>query len=112
MLNNKMSRPNSQQIAAAATILARDWDSDGSKAGGIAAAYREWGAGIADMIIHEPPPDTLIEYLAVLETQLGVSPSSLAERQRLAAKLESAVRSQATEPPAPELDGKGDWAGE
>jgi hypothetical protein len=47
------------------------------------------------MIIHEPPDGTLVEYLAVLEEQLGLSPSSLAERERWAAQLTTAVRGAA-----------------
>jgi hypothetical protein len=89
-----MSRPTKQQIAAAAEVLARDWDADGTKAGGLAESYAEWGAGIADVIIHEPPPGTLAEYLGVLEEQLGLEPSSAAERQSWANQLEGAVRAQ------------------
>lgn len=90
-----MSRPTKQQIAAAAEVLAREWDADGTKTGGLAAPYAEWGAGIADMIVHEPPPGTLVEYLGVLEEQLGLEPSSAAERRRWASQLEAAVRAQA-----------------
>src|SRR5688500_13287681 len=89
-----MTRPNSEQIAAAANILSSEWDSDGSKAAGERGAYEEWAAGIADMIIHDPPRETLIEYLGVLETQIGVAPSSLADRARWAATLETVVRAQ------------------
>jgi hypothetical protein len=90
-----MSRPTKQQIAAAAEVLARDWDADGAKSGGLADSYAEWGAGIADMIIHEPPPGTLAAYLGVLEEQLGLDPSSAAERLHWASRLEAAVRGQA-----------------
>ena len=90
-----MSRPNKRQIAAAAEILAMDWDADGSKAGGETSAYREWGAGIADMIIHEPPPGTVAEYLGVLEEQLALEPSSAEQRARWAARLEAAVLAEA-----------------
>jgi hypothetical protein len=86
-----MARPNKQQIAAAAAVLEREWDADGTKAGGLPDAYSEWGAGIADMVIHEPPPETLVEYLAVLERQIGLAPCPRAERERWAARLEAAV---------------------
>jgi hypothetical protein len=90
-----MPRPSKQQISAAAAILERDWDPDGTKAGGVPGAYVEWGAGVADMVIHEPPPETLIEYLGVLEEQIGVAVSPLTERERWAAQLEAAVRAAA-----------------
>jgi hypothetical protein len=90
-----MSRPTTSQVAAAAAILARDWDVDGDKAGGLAEAYLEWGAGIGDMIIHDPPDGTLVEYLAVLEEQLGLPPSARAERERWASQLVDAVRGAA-----------------
>ncbi|HEY2376939.1 MAG TPA: hypothetical protein VGH98_13250 [Gemmatimonadaceae bacterium] len=87
-----MSRPTKRQIAAAATVLAQDWDADGTKAGASPEAYAEWGAGIADMIIHDPPPETLVEYLAVLEEQICIPPSSHAKRTEWARRLEAAVR--------------------
>ena len=90
-----MSRPTREQIAAAAEVLAAYWDADGDKAGGAADAYREWGAGIADMIVHDPPDGTLVEYLAVLEEQLGLLPSTLAERELWADQLTAAVRDAA-----------------
>jgi len=90
-----MPRPTKRQIAAAAEVLASDWDRDGVKAGGMPGAYEEWGAGIADMIIHEPPPETLVDYLGVLEEQLCLPPSHRDERQRWAARLEAVVRSAA-----------------
>lgn len=90
-----MPRPTTQQITAAAAILARDWDADGAKAGGAPEAYAEWGAGIADMVIHEPPPETLVEYLGVLEAQLGDAVSPRGERERWAAQLQAAVRAAA-----------------
>lgn len=93
-----MPRPNERQIAAAAQILSSDWDADGSKAAGGADAYHQWAAGIADMIIHEPPPETLVEYIGVLETQLGLSPSSLAARTRWSSLLSAAVKAQADDP--------------
>jgi hypothetical protein len=43
------------------------------------------------MIIHEPPPGTLAEYLGVLESQLRLAPSCAEERARWAARLEAAV---------------------
>jgi hypothetical protein len=90
-----MSRPTKSQIAAAAEVLATDWDRDGDKLQGMASGYAEFGAGIADMIIHDPPPDTLVEYLRVLEEQLCLPSTSDDERQRLAARLEAAVRAAA-----------------
>jgi hypothetical protein len=90
-----MTRPTKAQIAAAAHVLATDWDADGSKAPGAPDAYKEWGAGIADMILHDPPPDTLIEYLGVLETQLAMPLSPLEERTRWAERLTAAVRAAA-----------------
>lgn len=91
-----MSRPTKRQIAAAAHVLATEWDADGTKAFGEPGAYQEWGAGIADMIIHDPPPDTLVEYLGVLEEQLGLAPSSHAQRSRWAARLEAVVHDRAS----------------
>jgi hypothetical protein len=90
-----MPRPTKQQIDAAATILAREWDANGAKVAGATGAYAEWGAGIADMIIHAPPPETLVEYLGVLEQQIGVAVSSHAARTRWATQLQAAVRAEA-----------------
>jgi hypothetical protein len=90
-----MPRPTKQQINAAAAILARDWDADGAKAAGVPGAYAEWGAGVADMIIHEPPRETLVEYLGVLEDQIGLAISPRAERERWAADLTAGVRAAA-----------------
>ena len=90
-----MSRPTREQIAAAAEILAAYWDADGDKAGGSADAYEEWGAGIADIIIHAPSDDALVEYLAVLEEQLGLTSSTPAERELWADQLTVAVREAA-----------------
>jgi hypothetical protein len=86
-----MPRPSNQQVAAVAAVLARVWDPDGYKAGGALGAYEEWAMGIADMIIHAPP-DALVEYLGVLEGQIGVEPSELSDRQRWGAALRDAVR--------------------
>src|SRR5271170_1697587 len=55
--------------------------SDGTKAGGAREGYEEWGLGIADMINHNPPRETLVECLGVLEEQLGLPPWPLAERR-------------------------------
>jgi hypothetical protein len=87
-----MSRPTKRQIAAAAEILATDWDRDGTKAGGMVGAYEGWASGIADIIIHEPPPETLVDYLGVLEEQLCLPASRDAERRQWAARLQAAVR--------------------
>jgi hypothetical protein len=87
-----MSRPTKPQIAAAANVLATQWDPDGRKAFGMREAYREWGAGIADMIIHDPPPETLVEYLGVLEEQLLLDPTTREQRVGWAKQLEAAVR--------------------
>jgi hypothetical protein len=57
----------------------------------VQSAYDEWGAGIADMIIHAPSRDTLVEYLAVLESQVGVPVSATTDRVQWAASLEAAV---------------------
>ena len=84
-----MPKPTKEQIAAVAHILATDWDADGAKALRARDAYTEWATGIADMIVHEPPPDTLPKYLGVLEEQLGVTPSSDTDRARLAARLDN-----------------------
>jgi hypothetical protein len=92
-----MLRPTKQQITAAATLLAREWDIDRAKGGGLAEAYTEWGAGVADVIIHGPPLETLVEYLGVLEEQLGVAVSPRAERARWAEQLTAAVRAAAYE---------------
>jgi hypothetical protein len=90
-----MSRPTEQEIMAAATVLATVWDADGRKVFHDAAFYREIGAGIADMVIHDPPPRTLVEYLGVLEKQLGLPRSTDAERRGWADALEASVRNQA-----------------
>jgi hypothetical protein len=88
-------RPSKKQIAAVAAVLEDDWDRDGAKAAGLPGAYTEWGAGIADMINHEPPPATLVEYLGVLEEQLGLPPSPVTERERWAGLLQAAVNGAA-----------------
>jgi hypothetical protein len=87
-----MSRPTQAQIQAAAEILATNWDPDGTKAFGELSAYAEWGRGIADMIIHDPPSDALADYLGVLEGQIGVRVSSIEQRVLLAGALANAVR--------------------
>ncbi len=86
-----MSRPTRTQAAAAAAILARDWDPDGSIAGGLAAGYAEWGFGLADMIGNEAPLDAVVEYLGVLEEQLGTVRSPLDRRTAIAERLRAAV---------------------
>ena len=87
-----MTRPTHAQTVAAATVLAQDWDADGRIAGGLATSYAEWGFGIADMIGNEAPLDSVVEYLGVLEEQLGVDRSSLTRRISLAERLYAAVR--------------------
>ena len=90
-----MSRPTPAEAEAAAAILARDWDADGRIAGGLATSYAEWGFGIADMIGNETPFDAVVEYLGVLEEQLGVERSPVARRIALAERLSAAVRTAA-----------------
>ena len=60
-------------------------------AGGLATSYAEWGFGIADMIGNEAPLDSVVEYLGVLEEQLGVERSSSARRLTLAERLYAVV---------------------
>ena len=91
-----MTRPTNAQVAAAAEILAQDWDADSRIAGGVATSYAEWGFGIADMIGNEAPLDALVEYLGVLEEQLGVDRSSLTRRITLAERLHAAVRARSS----------------
>jgi len=86
-----MTRPTHAQTVAAATVLAQDWDADGRIAGGLATSYAEWGFGIADMIGNEAPLDAVVEYLGVLEEQLGVERSSAAQRLTLAERLYAVV---------------------
>ena len=90
-----MRRPTQPETDAAATILARDWDADGRIAGGLATSYAEWGFGIADMIGNEAPFDAVVEYLGVLEEQLGVERSPLGRRIALAERLSAAIRAAA-----------------
>jgi len=90
-----MRRPTQTETDAAAAILARDWDADGRIAGGLATSYAEWGFGIADMIGNEAPFDAVVEYLGVLEEQLGVERSPLGRRIALAERLSAAIRAAA-----------------
>jgi hypothetical protein len=90
-----MRRPTQPETDAAAAILARDWDADGRIAGGLATSYAEWGFGIADMIGNEAPFDAVVEYLGVLEEQLGVERSPLGRRIALAERLSAAIRAAA-----------------
>ncbi len=73
-------------------MLATQWDPDGAKAGKIASAYDEWAFGIADLAIHAPP-EALVDYLGVLEEQLGLDESPRRHREVWASALRHAVLS-------------------
>ncbi len=92
-----MTRPSSDQKQAAARVLRECWDADGSKSLGEHSAYQEWGFGIADMILHGADSQALAEYLAILESQIGVPLSALSVREVVSVELLAAVESAAPE---------------
>lgn len=86
-----MGRPTKGQIAAVRRVLREQWDATGDKAGGLESAYAEWATGIADILIHTNALDPLVDYLAILESQLLLPQTPREDRARWARIFQAAI---------------------